>query len=249
MWVLLHGFTGSPQSWSRVVQQAELDQTPLIPTLAGHGRDWQRRDVESFEGEVARLVSLISSVAPPRLLCAYSMGARVALGLLARQPSFFDSAVLIGAHPGLTEDSARAERREVDADRVRMLRERGLMAFIDLWEKLPLFATQRDLSPDVLNYQRRIRLGQDAEGLARALEVLGLAEMPDYEPAIASAGIPITFMAGSRDSKFFEIANALATHNDHVDAEVVDGVGHNVVLEAPEAVAATLKRVEERARR
>lgn len=245
MWLLLHGFTGSPQSWNRVVRCAELEPAPLVPFLAGHGRDWRGSDVESFENEVTRLVSLASSADRPRLLCGYSMGARVALGLLIRQPHLFDAAVLIGVHPGLLDEATRVERREVDAGRARLLREKGLAAFVAAWEELPLFASQRDLSPDLLADQRDTRLGHDAEGLARALEVLGLAEMPDYRRAVPSLEVPITLMTGSLDAKFSEIAARLAKQNAHVDVETVEGVGHNVLLEAPAAVAAALNRVEE----
>jgi len=248
MWMLLHGFTGAPRSWSPVLARAQLDPPPLTPTLAGHERDWRSRDVESFEDEVTRLASLASGAGQPRLLCGYSMGARVALGLLARQPHLFDAALLIGVHPGLSDEDARAERREVDASRARSLREKGLEAFVADWEGLPLFASQRDLSRDALAEQRRVRLDQEAEGLARALDVLGLAEMPDYRAAMASLQLPITLMTGSRDSKFSGMAKALASENAHVDAELVDGVGHNVVLEAPAAVAAALTSLEERAR-
>jgi len=246
MWTLLHGFMGSPQSWSRVVARARLERRSLIPALTGHKRDWQSRAVDSFEGEVTRLVSLLSDVEPPRLLCGYSLGARVALGLLARTPNLFDAAVLVGVHPGLGEDAARAERREVDAHRARLLREQGLAAFVAEWEELPLFATQRGLSPEILADQRRIRLAHDAEGLARSLEVLGLGAMPDYGPALASIEIPITIMAGALDAKFSGIAKALAKGNAHIEVELANGVGHNVLLEAPNAVVAALKSAEER---
>ena len=246
MWLLLHGFTGAPRSWDRVVAYAELDRAPLVPSLVGHGPDWQERDVESFEGEVACLVSLAASLEQPRLLCGYSMGARVALALLARQPGLFDAAVLIGVDPGLTEEAARVERREVDARRARLLREEGVAAFVAAWEQEPLFASQRDLSREALAAQREVRLVQDAEGLARALEVLGLAEMPDYRSAMKSFEIPITLMTGSLDSKFSGLANALAKENAHIDADIVEGVGHNVVLEAPAAVAIALKQAQDR---
>jgi 2-succinyl-6-hydroxy-2,4-cyclohexadiene-1-carboxylate synthase len=177
------------------------------------------------------------------------MGARVGLGLLAHQPSLFDAAVLIGVHPGLTAETDRAERRQVDAGRARLLREEGLEAFVQGWEAIPLFATQRILSCGVLTAQREIRLAHDAEGLARSLEALGLAEMPDHRAALRAAKIPITLITGSLDTKFSQIARALAGESSHVDAQVVEGVGHNVVLEAPQAVAATLKRVEETVRR
>ena len=248
MWTLLHGFTGAPRSWSRVLNHAQLDRSPVVPALAGHGQDWRSRDVESFEVEVTRVVAVASGADRPRLLGGYSMGARVAMGLLAQQPHLFDAALLIGVHPGLTDDAARTARRELDAGRARSLREKGLAEFVAGWEDLPLFASQRNLSREVLAEQRDIRLAQDAEGLARGLEVLGLAEMPDYRAAIRSSEVPITLMTGSLDSKFSEIASALAREHAHIDAEVVDGVGHNVVLEAPMAVAAALQRLEGRAR-
>jgi 2-succinyl-6-hydroxy-2,4-cyclohexadiene-1-carboxylate synthase len=248
MWTLLHGFTGSPRSWSRVVAHAELAQAPLIPALVGHGSDCQSRGIESFENEVARLVSCASDADEPRLLCGYSMGARVALGMLADSPDLFDAALLIGVHPGLADEAARAERRAIDATRAQSLRDDGVAAFVAAWEELPLFASQRKLSREVLADQQDIRLGQDAEGLARALEVLGLGEMPDYRSAMASIEIPITLMTGALDAKFSSMATALASEHAHIEADVVDGVGHNVVLEAPAAVAAALKRAQEKVR-
>jgi 2-succinyl-6-hydroxy-2,4-cyclohexadiene-1-carboxylate synthase len=171
------------------------------------------------------------------------MGARVALGLLVRQPHLFDAALLIGLHPGLSDEAARAERRNADASRARQLRQNGLETFVAGWEELPLFASQRDLPREVSAEQRRFRLDHVAEGLARSLEALGLAEMPNYRASIASIGVPITLMTGALDRKFSEIARALDQENTHVDTEVVEGVGHNVVLEAPAAVAAAMHRV------
>jgi 2-succinyl-6-hydroxy-2,4-cyclohexadiene-1-carboxylate synthase len=248
MWTLLHGFTGAPRSWSRVVTHAGFDRTPLIPTLVGHGSEWRSRQVSSFDGEVTRLVSLVARTERPRLLCGYSMGARVALGVLAREPRLCDGGLLIGVHPGLSHESARAERRDVDASRARSLRDNGVEAFVTAWEELPMFASQRSLPREALAIQRDIRLAQDAEGLARALEVLGLAEMPDYRAAVARLEIPITLMTGSRDAKFSRIASALASESAYIDVAVADGVGHNVVLEAPLAVVAALKKAEETVR-
>ncbi|MGB3053006.1 MAG: alpha/beta fold hydrolase [Polyangiales bacterium] len=249
MWTLLHGFTGSPESYSRVVRDLGFEQRPLIPALTGHGGDWQGRAVDSFESEVSRLIALLSDAERPRLLCGYSLGARVALGMLSRAPRMFDGAVLIGLHPGLDATSARDERRALDARRARLLREEGLAAFIEEWNALPLFASQRGLPPNLLAEQRECRLAHDSEGLARSLEVLGLAEMPNYRAATASLEVPITLMTGSLDIKFSKMAKELTKRNVHIQAERVDGVGHNVLLEAPSVVAAAMTRVTELAPR
>lgn len=246
MWTFLHGFTGSPDSWSHVLSRIELERPAITPWLLGHGAAWRSRAVDSFEAECARAQMMGADAERPRLLCGYSLGARLALGVLNLDPGRFDAAVLIGAHPGLDDSDARSERRTLDAQRARALREDGVPAFVDAWEALPLFASQRELPDDLLRAQRQVRLAHDAEGLARSFEVLGLGEMPSYGPTMGSLGVPITLVAGSLDSKFSRLAESLAERHPNIDAEIVHGVGHNPTLEAPEAIARILKRVEER---
>jgi 2-succinyl-6-hydroxy-2,4-cyclohexadiene-1-carboxylate synthase len=213
--------------------------------MVGHGVDWRSRAVDSFESEVSRLAEVASDHSRPRLLGGYSMGARVALGLLAEHPGLFDAAVLIGVHPGLEDEKARLARRRLDAERVKLLRDEGLDAFVRAWESLPLFASQQSLASKTLSDQRDIRLDHEAEGLARALEVLGLAEMPSFGPSIRRSQTPITLVAGSRDPKFCKLAHELASGHSHLRAEIVDGVGHNVLLEAPNVVGALMQRAEQ----
>lgn len=246
MWTLLHGFTGSPSSWSSVVSQARLEGNVCVPTLAGHGQDWQSRAVESFDDEVTRLLTVTAGAGSPRMLCGYSMGARLALGMLVREPSAFDGAVLIGVHPGLSQGVAREERRDLDAARARTIRDRGLPAFVAEWEELPLFSSQRSLPHEVLARQREVRLSHDPEGLARALEVLGLGEMPDYRPAMSSIETRTTLVCGALDARFAGIADSLVRECSEIEAQSIEGVGHNIVLEAPNAVAAILERVHRR---
>ncbi|MGB8332692.1 MAG: alpha/beta fold hydrolase [Polyangiales bacterium] len=244
MWMLLHGFSGSPRSWDEVVARAQLDPDPLRPALAGHGSDWRLVGTRAFDDEVSRLNAMAFGLGRPRLICGYSMGARVALGMLVSRPELWDGALLIGAHPGLAYELARAERRASDGVSARMLRTEGLVPFVNAWEQLPLFRSQRELSGPALATQRSIRLGHDAEGLAHALDVLGLAEMPNYGAMLSSFSGPITLMAGACDAKFSGIAGAIARDNSNVDAVLVEGVGHNVVLEAPGTVAAALNRFQ-----
>ncbi len=245
MWMLLHGFMGSPRSWERVVSASDWSHEPAAPLLMGHGADWKRDRVASFGDEVTRLLAIARTMTRPRYLCGYSMGARLALGMLVRKTALFEGAVLVGVHPGLGDSEARAERRAADTEKARMLRREGLLAFVDAWENHPLFESQRALSSAILETQRRIRLSHDPEGLAACLEVLGLAEMPSFETKLSSIEIPITLMAGARDTKFATIARNLSS-KEHL-SQIVEGVGHNVVLEAPEVVAMALSCTEQRA--
>ena len=205
-------------------------------------------DVDSFETEVSRLAKLALALPKPRYLCGYSMGARLALGLLLRRPSAFDGAILIGVHPGLPDEEARQARRDEDSARAVRLRREGLDAFVRAWETLPLFATQARLDGDLLERQRAVRLSHDAEGLARALERLGLGEMPAYAPRVATLELPVRLMAGALDHKFAAISRTLVAELPNGRVDIVDGVGHNLPLEAPSAVCQAIESLEARCR-
>jgi len=244
MWMLLHGFTGSPESWERVLDQRELRAPVLVPHLLGHGPNWRRDERHTFVDEVDRLADLAEGMETPRFLAAYSLGARVGLVLLSRHPQLFAGAVLIGARPGLVDPIEQETRRLADAKRAARLRRDGLHAFLDSWEKQRLFDTQRSLTHEVLAVQRAVRESHDAEGLARSLEVLGLASMPADAPKLGSAGV--TLMTGEEDEKFSDIAASLAEQIEGFRVVRVADVGHNLLLEAPSEVAAEMALAESR---
>ena len=121
----------------------------------------------------------------------------------------------------MAQDAARAAAIRAD-----------LEAFVEAWERLPLFATQAGVGADALAEQRAVRRGHDPEGLARSLEVLGLGAQPDLWGA---ARVPVRWWVGERDAKFREVLAG-------VGAECVPGCGHNPVLEDPQGLARLLWR-------
>jgi 2-succinyl-6-hydroxy-2,4-cyclohexadiene-1-carboxylate synthase len=162
--------------------------------------------------------------------------------LLVRHAALFSSVVLIGAQPGLTSAADRAARRADDLKLRRLLEAEGIEAFVDRWEKSPLLATDGRLGDGDRAKQRRERLAHDPKGLARSLAVTGLGEMPAYSSALSDLQVPTTLLAGSLDDKFTRIAEAMATQMRVATVEIVEGAGHNVLLEKPEAIVAAIER-------
>lgn len=231
--VLIHGFTGTPRAWHAVVERLP-SSVVYMPALLGHDGTPGTGAAQSFDEEVDRIAAEVVAAAIPRArLVGYSLGARVALGLLARHAGLFLDATLVGVHPGLDSAAARRERVESDARWRRLLEDQGIRAFVDAWEALPLFASQGALPPRVIAAQRRERLGHNPRGLSRALGVLGLGAMPAYRDALASCELPLRFVAGEHDEKFRRLATELATLTPYARATVIAGAGHNVVLEQP----------------
>ncbi len=248
MWILLHGFTGAPRSWDLVRGEPVMSSAEVhTVTLHGHGPDWRERVSTDFEDEVRRIAEPLRALPAPRFVCGYSLGARVSLGLLLRYPELFEAAVLIGAHPGLSDQASRAERHASDSKHAERLCIDGVDAFVDFWEGLPMFATQRRLDAARLRAQRELRLSHEAEGLASSLRTLGLAQMPDYAPHLGALRMPITLMAGALDSKFLGLARSMLEKLPSGRLEVVADTGHNLPLEAPHSVAHALREAELRA--
>jgi len=237
MRVFLHGFTGAPESFDPL--RAQLPGPVLLPTLLGHGRPAQEGG-DRWEAEIDRLAAWVERAgARGSDLVGYSLGARVGAGLLVRHPGLFRRAVLVAPNLGL-DDADRPARRRWEADLQHTLRHDGLEAFVAAWEALPLWATQQRLPAPTRAEQRATRRQHTADGLAHSLQVLGLGQMPDLRRPFAQLSTPVRVVVGADDAKFLALSEAVAPL-PHVERVVVEGAGHNVVLEAPERLAEVVR--------
>lgn len=172
----------------------------------------------------------------------YSLGGRIALSLIQLAPERFRSAAIISAHPGLLDPALREQRRLADQSWIRLLRDQGLEAFVAAWEHQPLFRTQARLAPEILAHQRARRLSQRPEGLASVLERLGLGEMPSTWEALTRYQGRLDWIIGGEDKRFQAIAHEVVAHRPATRLHVLEDVGHNPLLEAPERLRLCLER-------
>jgi 2-succinyl-6-hydroxy-2,4-cyclohexadiene-1-carboxylate synthase len=222
--VLLHGFAGDPANWDDVDVVAERI---ALPGHLGGGA--------VAAGWDANLAAIAARIGPCDVVVGYSLGARVALGLVAG--GHVARGVLVSVNPGIA-DHERTARRAGDAAWAARLRRDGLAGFVDAWQAQPLFATQARAPADRLAARRARRLALDPEQLAQSLEAMGLAEMPDYR---ALVGDRVALIAGADDPKYVAIARALPAH-----LELVAASGHDPTLEQPAALAAAIARAIDR---
>ncbi len=233
----LHGFTGAASSAAPLFEALGLRPT-FAPALLGHAD--APLEIESFDGEVERLAAALSASGGVDLLLGYSMGGRIALRLVERFPQHVGRLVVIGAHPGLLSEPARASRRADDEPWIRLLLGDGTHAFVDAWAARPIFASQLD-APDARRAaQDRVRRAHRAEGLARAMRVLGLGAMPRVDLGAVATRTPSLFVAGARDEKFRALGVAQFKPAGFALASC-EGAGHNPLLETPAELAMTLR--------
>jgi 2-succinyl-6-hydroxy-2,4-cyclohexadiene-1-carboxylate synthase len=227
---LIHGFAGDPANWDAVIDAWQLPIPPRAIALPGHVGGGPVR-----HSWAANLDAIAAAVVGCECVVGYSLGARVALGLLATGRVAFG--VLIGVNPGIA-DAERAGRLQFDSAWARMLRDDGLAAFIAAWEQQPLFASQASADPSHLAERRARRQGLDPELLAQSLEHMGLGAMPNYWSVISAHRDRIALITGEADVKYRAIAEGLPAKR----FETIANCGHDPTLEQPAALAAAIAR-------
>lgn len=232
--VLLHGFLGAPSAWQAVLDALPHHGPAWCPWLPGHG------PAEPAPSSWREAVQALAAALPTgALLAGYSMGARLALAAALQGGTALRATVLLGGHVGLATAAEREERAALDTRRAAALRSAPLADFVADWQAQPLFASQQTLPAALLAQQREHRLAHDAHALAWAFDVAGLACMPDLRGQVAAARQPLHFLTGALDVRFTDLAATLV-RPPWVSHAVVPGAGHNLLLEAPAAVAAAL---------
>lgn len=229
---LIHGFGGDPHAWDDVIEAWQQPEPPRAIALPGHGGG---PVLDTWE---ANLDAVAAAIVGCDCVVGYSLGARVALGLVVTGRC--SHGVLIGVNPGIADD-LRADRLEVDAAWARLLRTEGVAAFDDAWTKQALFASQQRVPEAKRAARRARRLQHDPEQLARSLEVMGLAAMPDYWSQVAPHRDRLALIAGADDAKYVAIAAGLPC----ASFETIPDSGHDPTLEQPLALTRAITRAIE----
>lgn len=237
--VLLHGFTQTGASWDGVRGALHLGDRPVItPDQRGHGAAGDVRPIllPAMAADAMATVDGGGELA----LGGYSMGGRAALLAAIASPGRVSHLALISTTAGIEDDAERAERVAADEALAARIEEIGVEAFADEWGTGPLFAAQ---SAEVAAAARADRLQNDAAGLAASLRGAGTGRMGSLWDALGGLTMPVLVLTGERDEKFTAIGARLAAALPDAEHVVVPGAGHQLPLEAPEAVATELARL------
>ncbi|MBO0783476.1 MAG: 2-succinyl-6-hydroxy-2,4-cyclohexadiene-1-carboxylate synthase [Ktedonobacteraceae bacterium] len=242
--VLLHGFTGSAAGWGRLLH--ELPGRRLIALdLPGHGASDAPRDpgfysLEQCSENVVAALRVLGVAPGEAVLLGYSLGGRIAL--YSAFSGFFRAVILESASPGLADAEEREQRRASDETLAQRIEREGVPAFVSYWENIPLFASQAVLPAEVRAAQRRLRLLNQAHGLANSLRGAGTGTQPPLHEQLARLNMPVMLVTGELDTKFCAIGRDMAQCLPHAELYIVPGAGHAVHLERPEIFSGLVRQ-------
>lgn len=234
--LLLHGFTGCVRNWSPLMPDLAKNHTVVAVDLPGHGQTDSPTDLGFYRiGPVAaELVQIMDNLGHDRFnLLGYSMGGRLALYMAARHPEKVDKLILESASPGLKTSDERNARRTSDYALVNRIHQDGIEMFVDFWESISLWESQKQLSADVRQTLRQIRLANNPLGLANSLRGMGTGQQPSLWAGLSQLTMPTLLITGEHDLKFCAIAADMQSQIPQVTHHTVNHAGHTVHLEQP----------------
>lgn len=244
--LMLHGFTGSAENWRDVAGLLADRFSIFMVDLPGHGQTSTPDDVNCYtlaatSDRLARFIKTV--VGQPAHVLGYSMGGRLALYLGIEHPNAVRSLVLESASPGLDSAEERAARIASDEALAERIERGGVPTFVEEWEGLPLWASQRALPTAAQERLHLQRLRNSARGLALSLRGMGTGAQPSLWPQLANIRCPTWLIAGALDAKFVAINQRMAESIVGSRLNIVPNAGHAVHLERPHAFSSTVREI------
>jgi 2-succinyl-6-hydroxy-2,4-cyclohexadiene-1-carboxylate synthase len=229
--VFVHGFTQTADSWKPIAALFAADgYESVVVDVPGHGES------SNVRADLRRGADMLTAVCGAAVYIGYSLGGRLCLHAALMYPHLVRGLAVIGASPGIADETERATRRAADNKLADHISDVGVDTFLDEWLAQPLFA---DLALD--DDERADRLRNTADGLASSLRHAGTGAQGSLWPRLREINLPVLTIAGELDAKFAAIGRQIAASVPQGESVEVPGAGHAAHLQQPELVIRALE--------
>ena len=229
--ILLHGYSDSSHSFSRVMPLLPPELRVIAPDLRGHGHSARPANgyrIGDFAGDVIRMMDMLSI--PKAVIVGHSMGSFVAQAIAEHAPERVSRLVLLGSArvgdtPGMRELRAEVESLTdpVDFGFVRAVQYSTIAAPVP-----------EEFMESAIRNSRRM----PAHIWKKALQ--GLME---YKPRTLRPDVRTLVLGGKLDAVFSSFEQtALAREFSNVELRLIDGIGHTLHWERPQGFVDELLR-------
>src|SRR5690625_1694373 len=232
--LLFHGFTGTSATWQPFILKWKKEFQVIAIDMPGHGATVCQtpRTMEKFCEDIHRLITHLQCDKVHVL--GYSMGGRAALSFALLYPQHVHTLILESASPGIKTETERKKRRAHDKELASRMKSNGLHSFVDEWENISLFASQKKLPLKVQQTIRRERLSQTVEGLSESLLYMGTGSQPSWWDHLHQLHIPVLLIVGEQDEKFVQLNKEMKAALENGKVAIVSQAGHAVHVEQME---------------
>lgn len=230
--VFLHYFGGSALEWQTVIGQLSDAYRCLAIDLRGHGDSDAPATGYSVETMADDVVDLLDTLdVQDFVLVGHSLSSKVAFALASRQPIGLQSLILLSPSPPKPEPIP-------DADREEMLETHGLRSAA---EQTFAKITVRPLS-EMAKEQIIADNLRTSEAAWKAWLTFGSKE--DISAQISGINVPVSILVGTEDKALAPDVQPTLTlpYLKNATFETIDNAGHLLPWEAPDDVAAFIRK-------
>lgn len=212
----LHGFLGKPADWNDIFKKNNV-----------YTIDLYKEPIVSLDDWAIHFNAHASTHKGPRTLIGYSMGGRLALHALIQQPSLWNAAIIISAHPGLISTADISQRLAADETWAKRFE-------TDPWDHLMFdWNSQSVFQKDQFNFERNAN-DYSRSALAASLRSWSLGRQANLLDQINQLEMPILWIAGECDNKYAALTKKLALSHPLSEVWIAPKTGHRVPWRCPE---------------
>jgi pimeloyl-ACP methyl ester carboxylesterase len=235
--VLIHGYPLDHTMWYGVIAALGSGVRVVSPGLRGFGKALNGGGEPRIESMAEDILALLTQEGIEKAVVAgMSMGGYVALAMAELAPEKIAGLALVNSQVYADTDEQRQARREM----IKKVRSEGPSAAAQAINP-KFFSPNRKEHPEYLRFAIDGADRAGVEGISWALEAM--AQRPDRSAVIADGKFPVLILHSADDRIVpLEKARQMAALNRQSHLVVVKNAGHAAAIEAPDEVAAALRR-------
>jgi len=233
----LHGFMGCAEDWAPFAS-AFLTANSGFQVIA--------LDLPPENDISTSLISLLNSEGlASAVLVGYSLGGRLGLHSAIQNGARFPVFVGISTTAGMEDAPARAQRaerdREVAARLTAIKAPEEFCLFLEEWWELPVFSSPNRSSQSKSEFIQS-RLQCDPARLAQDLQRWSPGSLTSLWSKLSAYDNPALYIAGEADFSYTALAKKMASSSPNAEVEIIEGAGHQLLIEKPIETALCISR-------
>lgn len=233
--VFIHGFASDAAEWEQLCYAMAPRHTCYMLSLPGCGHSHFPEDFTPEADALAALLKEFLTQLPyqKKILCGYSMGARLALYTALYNSPEISGLVLESGTPGIKDPDEQIRRIQEDNALADAIERLSGEKFEEIWSSREIFSSQAGLPAETAKRLSTRRRSANPAVMAEYLRHFGTGVMPDMRNDLGKISVPVMIITGEKDEKFTKTGAEMSGLIPGARHQIIPGAGHNTHLEKP----------------